>query len=72
MNILREEWINLGGKENLKNTWRCWWKIKGIEDNITKSKNKLSEIEDSITKTEDILVPFFIKKDFDWFARRIE
>ena len=63
MNILREEWINLGGKENLKKTLDgVDEKIKGIEDNITKSKNKLSEIEDSITKTEDILVPFFIKK----------
>ena len=63
MNILREEWINLGGKENLKKTLDgVDEKIKGIEDNITKSKNKLSEIEDSITKTEDILVPSFIKK----------
>ena len=63
MNILREEWINLGGKKNLKETLDGVNKeIKGIEDNITKSKNKLLGIEDSITKTEDILVPFFIKK----------
>ena len=63
MNILREKWINLGGKENLKETLDGVNKeIKGIEDNITKSKNKLSEIEDSITKTEDILVPSFFKK----------
>ena len=63
MNILREEWINLGGKKNLKKTLEgVDEKIKGIENNITKGKNKLSEIEDSITKTEDILVPSFIKK----------
>ncbi|WP_253709570.1 M23 family metallopeptidase [Treponema sp. OMZ 799] len=63
MNILREKWINLGGKENLTETLDGVNKeIKAIEDNITKSKNKLSEIEDSITKTEDILFPSFFKK----------
>ena len=63
MNILREKWINLGGKKNLEETLDGVNKeIKGIEDNITKGKNKLSEIEDSITKTEDIFIPSFFKK----------